>query len=76
MEHDVAGGDPPDKRESGAPLAVRAALRAVQVNAYVLAVGDLQPEALLGVSGPPGVDAARLVQLVLGGRVSEQDARR
>jgi hypothetical protein len=42
----------------------------VQVKAYVTAVGDLQPEALTGISGPPGVDAARLAQLVLGGWIS------
>ena len=54
VEHDVAGADPPDQREPGAALPVRAALRAVQVDAYVLAVGDLQPEALPGISGPPG----------------------
>jgi hypothetical protein len=57
-------------REPGAPLSVRAALRAVQVNADVLEVGDLQPEALPGISGPPGVDTARLIQLVLNGRIS------
>ena len=44
-------------------LAVGAALRAVQVNAYVVAVGDLQPEALPWISGPPGVDTACLVSL-------------
>ena len=48
----------------------------MQIDAYVLAVGDFQPEALPGIGGPPSVDAARLAQLVLGGRISEQDAWR
>jgi hypothetical protein len=76
VEHDVARADPPDEREPGAARPTRAALRAVRINADVLTVGDFQPEALPGVSRPPGVDAVRLVQLVLGGWISEQDPRR
>ena len=48
----------------------------MQVDADVGAVGDLEPEPLPCVAGPPGVDLSGLAEPVLGHRVGEADAVR
>jgi hypothetical protein len=52
---------------------VRTPLRAVKVNANVWPVCDLKPETLPGISRPPCVDAARLIELVLSSNVNHLD---
>jgi hypothetical protein len=45
----------------------------VKVNANAWPVCDLKPETLPGISRPPCVDAARLIELVLSSNVNHLD---
>ena len=71
MEDDVASADPPNQGVARVAVAGHVPLWAVQVDADVGSVGDLQPEPLPRIAGPPRVDLACFVQPVLGHGVGE-----
>ena len=76
VEDDVADIYPPDQGEPRTALTGGVALGTMQVDAYVIAVGDLEPEPLPAVVAPPGVDVTCLIEPVRRRRVSEPDPRR
>jgi hypothetical protein len=75
MKDDVADLDPPDQRVARVAVASRVALRTMQIDANVWPIGDLKPEPLSLITGPPRVDPSGLTQPVLSHGIYQPHAR-